>query len=115
MWTRTKNSIVLVGRQVALGGDLADDLAVLVLVEVMAVGVEDAVAPQTERLMKLEIKTDRSHSHFPVNDRRCLVAARAVASLRERTAVILPGVARRSTLGGMNFRGKVTRSFAPEI
>src|SRR5260370_795789 len=55
-------------RQVALGRYLPQDLAVLVFVEVMPIGIEDAVTPQAEWLMDLEIKTDRSHSHVPVSE-----------------------------------------------
>src|SRR5947209_12819923 len=56
----------LVGRQVTFGRYLAQDLAILVFVEVMAVGIEDAVAPQAKGLMNLKVETDRSHIHVPV-------------------------------------------------
>src|SRR5690606_36282402 len=44
--------------QVALGGDLVEDLRVAFGVEVVAAGVEHAVPPQPQRLMHLEVKTD---------------------------------------------------------
>src|SRR4051794_31775955 len=50
------------GGQVTLLGDLAKDLGVLELVEVMAVGVEDAIATQPVRLVDLKVKTDGSHA-----------------------------------------------------
>jgi hypothetical protein len=50
-----------VGRQVALVGHLTHDLGVLVVVEVVAIGVENAVSAQSEGLVHLEVKTNRSH------------------------------------------------------
>ena len=47
--------------QVPLAGDLAEDLSVFVIVEVMSIRIEDAVTPQSIRLMYLEINADRSH------------------------------------------------------
>ena len=51
----------LVGGEITLAGDLAQNLGVFVIVEVMPVGVEDAVTTQPERLMNLKINADRSH------------------------------------------------------
>jgi len=50
-----------IGREVAAVGDLAEDLRVFQIVEVVTVGIKDAVTSQAERLMHLEIKTDRCH------------------------------------------------------
>ena len=49
------------GGEVALVGHLPHDFRVFLLVEIMLVGVEDAIAAQAIRLMDLEVKTDRSH------------------------------------------------------
>src|SRR5207253_87616 len=47
--------------QVALVRHLANDVGILVIVEVMPIGVENAVAAQPIRLVNLKIKTNRSH------------------------------------------------------
>src|SRR5580658_7292858 len=51
----------LIGREIALLRDLSDDFAVFKSIEVVAVGIEDAIAPQTIRLMDLKIETDERH------------------------------------------------------
>jgi hypothetical protein len=51
----------LIRRQVTFGGNLADDFGILVIVEIVAVGVEDAVSAESKWLVNLEVKTDRSH------------------------------------------------------
>ena len=58
---RIVSSSVAIGRQIALLRHLAADFGVLVIVEVVAVGVEDAVAAQAKRLVNLEIETNRRH------------------------------------------------------
>ena len=45
-------------REVALGGDLSGDLAVLFVVEIEGVVVEDGELPQAERLVDLEVEDD---------------------------------------------------------
>lgn len=49
------------GGEVALGGDFAADVGVFEIVEVVSIGVEDAVATEAEGLMHLKVETDRSH------------------------------------------------------
>jgi len=51
----------LAGRQVTLGGNFSENLCILVIVKVMPVGIEDAVSPQSEWLVDLKVKADRSH------------------------------------------------------
>jgi hypothetical protein len=50
-----------VGGQVTFLRDLPHDLGVEMVVEIVAVGVEDAVSPQAKGLVDLEVKTDGSH------------------------------------------------------
>ena len=54
-----------IGRQIAFMGHFPAYFGVLVVVKVIAVGVEDAVPPEPVRLVDLEIKTDRSHASIP--------------------------------------------------
>ncbi len=57
-WRWTRSSIELVGRQVALVGDLAADVAIDFVVEVVVISFEDGVTPDAERLVDLKVKTD---------------------------------------------------------
>jgi hypothetical protein len=50
-----------VGRQIAFMGHFPADFGVFEIVKVGAIGIEDAVATETEGLVDLEIKTDGWH------------------------------------------------------
>ncbi len=47
-----------IGRDIAFVGDLPADFGVFVIVEIVPVGVENAVTPKPKRLMNLKIKAD---------------------------------------------------------
>ena len=75
--------------KVASLGKLAGDFGVLMVVEIMAVGVEDAVSAKLKGLMDLEIKTNRRHaivlalrSHS--SERGCGVYGARLFSLTDR-------------------------------
>jgi hypothetical protein len=51
----------LIGGHITMLGDFSADLAVFVVVEIMLIGIEDAVTPQAVRLMNLKVKADRGH------------------------------------------------------
>ena len=59
-----------VGRQVAFMGHFSGDFGVFEIVEIIAVGVKDAIAAETEGLVDLEIKTERWHFYGPLSRRR---------------------------------------------
>ena len=51
-----------IGRDIAFVGYLPADFRILVIIEIVPVGVENAVTPKPKRLMNLKIKADRSHT-----------------------------------------------------
>ena len=50
-----------VGGQITPGGNLPADIGILPVVEIMTVGVKNAVPPKAERLMHLKVKTNTGH------------------------------------------------------
>ena len=54
-----------IGRQIAFMGHFPADFGVFEVVEIVAVGIKDAIAAETEGLMDLEIKTNRWHFSRP--------------------------------------------------
>lgn len=62
----------LIRGQVALRRHLATDFRVLVIVEIIVIGVEDRVPAQSEWLVNLKIKANRSHGYLAL--RRAAIA-----------------------------------------
>jgi hypothetical protein len=68
--------------------DFPHDFGVFVVVEVVAVGVEDTVSAQAKRLVDLEIEANRSHGarpfYEPLESNPLLAATPRIARLRSR-------------------------------
>jgi hypothetical protein len=54
-----------IGGEITFVRDLAADFGVFVIVEVMPVGIEDAVSAEPEGLVDLKVKADGSHAAVP--------------------------------------------------